>query len=117
MHLQALLDKLAGAGVVLVAAPPDRPRFRAPRGALTPDLRAEVAMARADILVRLLDADTGGLPARVAEWPEDWRHAVEERAALLEFEGHRPREVAEDEAEACVRAEHARASSSTREGR
>lgn len=117
MRLHALLGELADAGVVLPVAAPDRRRFRAPRGALTPDLRAQVAVARADIITRLLDADAGGLSARIAEWPEDWRHAFEERATIMEFEGHRPREVVEEEVEACVRAQPARAFSATREGR
>jgi len=48
------------------------------------------------------------LPAQVADWPEDWREAVEERAAIMEYDGRLPRDEAEAQAEQRVRAEFAR---------
>jgi hypothetical protein len=50
----------------------------------------------------------GQLPARVADWPPDWAENWAERSAIQEYDGGLPREVAEREAEACVRAEYAR---------
>ncbi len=44
------------------------------------------------------------LPARVEDWPEEWRDRHEERAAIMEFLGELPREDAERRAESCVRA-------------
>ncbi len=56
------------------------------------------------------------LPAQVERWPEDWRLAWEERAAIMEYCGELPREVAEREAERCVREEHARLAGAAQEG-
>jgi len=57
-----------------------------------------------------------GLPAEVERWPEEWRFAFEERAALMEYSGELPRDVAEREAEKCVRDEHARHTGAARRG-
>lgn len=44
-----------------------------------------------------------GLPARITDWPEEWKFRFEERAAIMEFHGDLPREEAEELAEADVR--------------
>jgi hypothetical protein len=43
------------------------------------------------------------LPAHVADWPADVRFEYEERAAIIEYDGGRPRDVAEREAEQMIR--------------
>ena len=48
------------------------------------------------------------LPPKIEDWPEPWRYAVEERAAIMEFHGGLPRDEAERLAEQRVRLEHAR---------
>ena len=48
------------------------------------------------------------LPADQADWPEDAGENVEERAAIMEFDGMLPREVAEREADRRVRLGHLR---------
>lgn len=104
---QMVLDQLADLGVVLHVER-DRLRFRAPVGAVCPAVRARVAAVRPELIAALAEEAAGGLPARIATWPEAWRDAFEERAAIMEFDGDLPREAAEREAERCVRAEHAR---------
>ena len=44
------------------------------------------------------------LPDNIADWPDDWRDEFEERAAIMEFDGHLRREEAEQWAETIVRA-------------
>ena len=106
MTAGAILRALVEAGVA-VWLDGGALRYRAPAGALTDELRAAVAASRVG-LVALLRAGAG-LPAVVAEWPEDARDSVEERAAIQEYDGGLPREVAEREAEGRVRLGHARA--------
>jgi len=43
------------------------------------------------------------LPLSIADWPELWRYQYEERAAIIEFLGNRPKLVAEFIAEDAVR--------------
>lgn len=43
------------------------------------------------------------LPDDPRQWPEDWRHAWEERAAIHEFEAGMSRERAERMAESALR--------------
>lgn len=105
------LVALAEAGVV-VWLDGDRLRFRAPPGALTDGLRAEVVRCRPGLVA--LVAAGGALPPQRERWPEGWRaaweeRAGEERAGVMEFEGGLPREAAEREAERAVRVDHARA--------
>lgn len=99
------LIAFAEAGVVLVVDA-GRLRFRAPTGALTDDLRADVAACR-PALVALVAAG-GVLPVERGSWPEPWRTEVEERAGILQFDGGLSRDVAEREAERLLRVEHAR---------
>ena len=101
-----VLLALIEAGVVLWIEG-DRLRFRAPDGALDADLRDRAAACRG-ALVALLKAGAV-LPPDLAYWPADARESVEERAAIMEFDGGLPRDAAEREAERCVRLEHARA--------
>lgn len=68
----------------------------------TPEERAERARRVRAWLTR------SELPARVADWPEEWRDAWEERAALMEHLGGLARDEAERRAEARVRLECAR---------
>ena len=48
------------------------------------------------------------LPANVYDWPEYWREAYEERAAILEFDADLSREEAEKESEKFQRETHAK---------
>jgi hypothetical protein len=52
-----------------VAADGDRLRFTGPKGALTPELQAELARRKAEILVCLRDRGTSGSPARITPVP------------------------------------------------
>jgi len=92
---------------VVVWVEDGRLRFRAPEGALGDELRARAARCRGALLV-LVKAGAV-LPADLARWPEEAAANREERAAIMEFDGRLPRDVAEHEAERCVRLEHARA--------
>ena len=100
-----VLVELVEAGVVLWVAE-GRLRFRAPHGAVDEDLRAGVAAVRGG-LVALVKAGAV-LPADRAAWPSEAREGFEERAGIMEFDGDLPREIAEREAERCVRVDHAR---------
>jgi len=62
---------------------------------LLPEARVRVASDRRARVV--------GLPPSVRRWPEPWREAFEERAALMEFHGCLPRTQAERHAEELVR--------------
>ncbi|MBN1320527.1 MAG: hypothetical protein JXA87_06780 [Thermoleophilia bacterium] len=64
--------------------------------------------ARAHALRAWVAAD---LPAKVADWPEEWREIWEERSAIMEYDGGLPRPEAKRQAEERVRLEHARAHS------
>ena len=46
------------------------------------------------------------LPDDVNDWPEDWQHEYEERAAIMEYDGNLSRQEAEQWAEVIVRAAH-----------
>lgn len=84
-----------------------RLRFRAPEGAVDGDLR-EAAAACRQALIALVRSGAA-LPPDPSAWPERWRDVFEDRAGIIEFEGGRPRAIAEQEAERLVRIEHARA--------
>lgn len=56
------------------------------------------------------------LPARIADWPEEWKFRFEERAAIMEFHGDLPRNDAEGLAEADVRKEFRRYAQDTTTG-
>lgn len=43
------------------------------------------------------------LPADIRRWPSRWRDEFEERAAVMEYDGAMPRNIAECEAELRVR--------------
>lgn len=97
---------LAEAGAMVWLAD-GRLRFRAPEGAVTGELREAAAACRPALIA--LVRSGASLPADPAVWPERWREAFKERAGIIEFDGGRPRAVAEQEAEQVVRVEHARA--------
>ena len=101
----ALFDRLIAAGVDLQYAA-GRLRFRAPKGALTEELRESVGALRSALIVLV----EGGavLPWVVSDWPEAERDAFEERVAIREFDGGAKRDDAEREAEREVRADFAR---------
>ncbi len=105
MTAVGVLLALVEAGVVLWVEG-GRPRFRAPDGALTPELR-EAASGWRPALVALVEAGAV-LPVDRGGWSAGLRERWEERAAVMEFEGGLARELAEREAERCVRVEHAR---------
>ncbi len=48
------------------------------------------------------------LPRLLADWPEEWRAALDERAGIMEFEGGVAPTEAQAAAEGCVRAEYRR---------
>lgn len=48
------------------------------------------------------------LPLRVQDWPARWREALEERCAIMRFDGRMSSVRAEREAEASTRTEAAR---------
>lgn len=79
-----LLATLHAAGVVLTLDG-SALRYRAPKGIMTPDLLQQLAQHKAALLA-LVDA-------------------FEERAAIMEYDGHLPREDAERLAWACLRGE------------
>jgi len=66
-----ILQRLHDAGVTLTIEG-DRLRYRAPAGAMTPDLRADLAA-----------------------WKPDLVYEYHERAGILEYEAHMPRAEAE----------------------
>ncbi|MDA0334268.1 MAG: hypothetical protein O2782_03790 [bacterium] len=132
----AILKQAAASGVELEPYGDDL-RYRASEG-LSPELRAELALHKTEILEALRQIDRcpncqepiaggaarcgacaaalhgwklppaawNGLPRSVSDWPEEWRAAYEERAAIMEFDGGLPRGAAEQRAETLVRAEH-----------
>ena len=69
-----ILQRLHDAGVTLTIEG-DRLRYRAPAGAMTPDLRADLAA-----------------------WKPDLVYEYHERAGILEYEAHLPRAEAEERA-------------------
>lgn len=85
----------------------DRLRFRAPVGALDAALRERAAATR-PALIALVRAGAA-LERDVERWPEALRHAREERAGALQFDGGLSAEAAGREAERLARVEHARA--------
>lgn len=84
----------------------DRLRFRAPRGALTDELRRAVDGCRGALLV-LVKAGAVLPPRRVA-WPADEVERFEERAGICEVDARLPRLEAELRAERLVRLAQAR---------
>lgn len=48
------------------------------------------------------------LPLRIQDWPQKWREAYEERAAIMRYDARMSSVRAEREAEASTRAEAAR---------
>jgi len=92
---------------VVLWADGDRLCFRAPDGALVPELRAAAARCRG-ALVALVKAGAI-LPADRAAWPVEAAESFEERSGICEHHGELPRPAAERVAKRCVRVEHARA--------
>lgn len=99
-----VLLRLVEAGVVLWVEG-DRLRYRAPKGAIDPELRAQAAAARGALIALVKSGAV--LPADRAAWSAEARHDFEERAGILEFDGGMARPAAEHEAERLVRVAHA----------
>lgn len=99
-----LLQELTDADVALWVDG-DRLRYLAGRS-LAPTLRVAVAAGRAE-LVALLRRGVA-LPADVGAWPEGHIEALDERAAVMEFDGLLGRAEAERAAEHRVRLRAAR---------
>ena len=74
-----ILQRLHDAGVILTVDG-ERLRYRAPAGALTPDLRAALEELKPDLL-----------------------YEYHERAGILEYDAHLPRAEAETKAEAVLK--------------
>ena len=104
MTVAATLLALVEAGVTLWVDG-DRLRYRAPVGALSPELR-ERANASRGALIALLRAGAC-LPLSLRAWPEADREAYEELAGHLEFDGGASRVDAERTAELRLRVDHA----------
>ena len=103
---QDVLLTLVHAGVLL-GVEGGRLRFRAAAGAVTEELRAQIASCR--VAVVALVRASAVLPVRVSDWPEESVHEFEERAGILEFDAGMDRVLAELEAERLVRAAFTRA--------
>lgn len=57
-----------------------------------------------EIIRELVKPRNDDLPADVTDWPEDWLYVYEERAAIMEYDGHLTRQEAEQWAETIARA-------------
>lgn len=104
MTVLELLENLKKRGVDLAPAG-ESLRYRAPAGALTPDLRQALAAHKAEVLAHLR-GEAVGLPPHVGDWPEEWLEVFIERAGIMEFDGGLPREEAEARTEELVRETH-----------
>jgi len=76
--------------------------YRAPIGALTYKLRAEIEAGRAG-LIGVLRSEGTALPENVGAWPRAARERFEERAAIAEFDAGKSRDEAERQAEQEIR--------------
>ena len=90
---RALLHALRDAGVSLGVAG-DRLRWTGPAGAMTPALLGELRERKAELLALLTPAPTPN-KIRTETWPDAEREAIEERAAILEYDAGLPRAWAE----------------------
>ena len=98
--LEALLAETQAVGATFVLDATGRLVVRYPRGALPADLAAQLRARRAEIRAMLERQDAP------AEWTrDDWLDFIEERAAILEFDGGHPRAEAEAHAYAEARAQ------------
>jgi len=104
LNATALVDDLTRRGVMLSAIG-DRLRVNAPRGVVTPDIRAALTEHKRALLLLLAgqrpgsrwrESETGYLAPD--DLPESWREWFEERAAIREYDGGQTREHAEAEA-------------------
>ena len=102
MNAQALIEELAERDIHLSVSD-SRLRYRAPRGALTPELRAELKAHKSGIMAALAgapEACAGDVPEPddwgAADWgAEDWQALYDERAAIAEHDGGLSRPEAE----------------------
>jgi hypothetical protein len=96
MNAAEVLVDLQAKGVAL-APDGDRLRWRAPKGAMTPELLARVREAKPALLALL----SRPVPASDGD-RTDWREWFEERAAVIEHDGQAPRPEAEARAFECA---------------
>jgi hypothetical protein len=107
-----LLDALAQAGVVLALAEGERVRWSAPAGVMTPTLLAELRRHKCEVLA-VLTAEAGDTASRTSTRAREGREcalgapaaagadsnlateAIEERAAVLQYDAGLPRAWAE----------------------
>ena len=90
MNLPDLISELTARGIELIPEGEDRLRYRAPKGALTSELKAEIATHKREVLSALRDSSSAHSRAAIAE------HSPTEDGDLLE------RFLAEDSLPAAV---------------
>lgn len=97
-----LLDALERAGIVLALAEGGRLRWSAPAGAMTPEFLALLRRRKGELIARLAQAEHEGAsaertppPTQSGEAPAAAGDAVEDRAAILEYDASLPRPWAE----------------------
>jgi len=101
----AIVEKLQAAGVRFSVTLPDRLRVRAPRGVVTPALRSTLVHRKPQVLCALAERQRQAAIASMLrnvndqlELRQQLEFEIEERAAILEFDGNMPRQRAEREA-------------------
>jgi hypothetical protein len=93
MTATAIPAQLEASGVSLGIVKPDRLRVEAPRGVVTPEVRATLQRYKSDIITELLERDEARRRAFFHELgcdPDRWREfetQMDERAAIMEIDG------------------------------
>jgi len=102
----ALIANLNESDVSLAVIAPDRLRVEAPRGVVTPEVRATLAQHKAEIIAELCereeDARRRAFFRELGRDPDAWREfeaQLDERAGVLQFDAGLSREEAETQAE------------------
>lgn len=106
MTATAILFVLEAFGMNLGVVAPDRLRVEAPRGVVTPEVRAALQHYKSDIIAELLerdeDAQRRAFFRKLGHYPDRWREfeaQMNERAAIMEFDGGLTRDEALTQAE------------------
>ena len=102
MSAQALIQDLAERDIHLAVSGSGL-RYRAPRGVMTPELRATLKAHKQEIMAALVGATEAAAgaseAAKPADWgAEDWQALYDERAGLAEHDGGLSRPEAEVQA-------------------